>query len=438
VKERVVKVLKLLVYPFAYLFFLGLFGYLTFPFNLLRERIQSEFAKVAKPGQRLEIGQVSRYWFTGVDLMDVKLTLPPAAPSPAASPFGPSTDAGGGKETSFSIDEAHVRVRILPLLIGRVRVDFGAKLLEGEISGSVPVGGAGDVSLRWDKLDISEIEPLSAAIGGVPIKGSTSGSLELSAQDGKFNKANGALEMTVSGLTIADGKTKVMGVALPAAHAGDLTILADAKDGVLKLSKMQNTGPDVELIGDGKISVREPWDDSNLDLYVRFHFSDAYRGKNNDTKALLGDPNGGIPPLLEMDPQMKRSKRTDGFYGWHISGPLKKLRYDPSTADAAGAKKGGKPDSPFGPGGLKKPTISLPPPRGDKDSPAPAPPPPPRNDSAPAQPEQAPPPPPPPPQAPERAPAALPNRMPMFAPAPAPPPPPGQPDTPDPEPVEPR
>jgi len=447
VKERLLKIAKWVAYPAFYVFCLGLFGYLAFPVNRLKDRIISEFERHSKPGQRLEIAHISTYWFTGVEVSGVKLTLPP---DDSAGPMGGMAiprsgdelaSAGAPKESTITIDEAHVRVRILPLLIGRVRINFWASALGGEIEGKAPIGGSGgDVELELTKVDVGKIEPLVHMLG-VPIKGLATGKLELSAVDGKFNKANGSLDLSVEGIAIGDGKAKLAGmIELPKAALGTLTIAGEAKDGVLKVTKLSATGTDVELIGDGRVAIREPWNDANVDLYLKFKFTDAYRNKSETTKSLLGEPGSALPGLIEIQvPKMKRAKRSDGFYGWHVYGPLKRLKFDPSSVDVvpgalpSGASSGkgrGK-----GPDWRKPPSVSLPGAgaKGDDESagapPSPPPPPPPPRpaateegiklpDAAPAPPPQQQPPSRPTPEAPAEQPP--PGRMPAQ-PSPMPP-----------------
>ena len=364
-KDRLVRVAKWIAFPLFYVFSLAMFGYLTFPYGRLKDRLVVEFEKRGRPGQRIEIGKLTSYWLSGVELTAVKLHLPPDEPAPAfpgAGDFG--AVAAPAKEMVLAIDDAHVRVRLLPLLIGRVRVDFSLTAFGGDITGTAPVGDAkGDVELALDHVDIGKIEPIAQAVG-VPIKGTATGKLALSATDGKFNKANGTLDLTIADMVVSDGKTKIQGlIELPPAKLGDLTLSAEAKEGVLKINKLAATGADLELVGDGKVTLREPWNEAVADLFLRFKFTDAYRGKTMTTKSLLGEPGGASGGLMEMQvPKMKRAKRADGFYGWHIYGPLNRLKFDPSTADfapstAAGAKRG-KADSPFPP--PKKPVPGLP------------------------------------------------------------------------------
>ncbi|HLM71191.1 MAG TPA: type II secretion system protein GspN, partial [Polyangiaceae bacterium] len=347
--EKLRKVAKWILYPLFYLFCLALFGYLTFPFDRLKDRIIAEFDRAQtkrgqSSGQKLEIDELSSYWFTGVEATGVRLILPPdeasARPAGLEAAMGKGAAAEPPKEMILAIDEAHARVRILPLLLGRVKIDFTAKAFGGEISGTVPVGvSSGPVELEVENVEIGQIQPFVSMVG-LPIKGTAKGKLELSASEGKFNKANGALDFTIASVAVGDGKTKLKGqIALPEARLGDVSIVAEATNGVLKLTTLTGTGPDIELVGDGKVSVREPWNDSPADLYIRFKFSDAYRDKNDDTRSLLGTPGSSMPALIEVvEPKVKRAKRADGFYGFHVHGPLKKPKFDPSTTDAGGAK----------------------------------------------------------------------------------------------------
>lgn len=403
-KEKLRTVVKWIVYPLFYLFCLALFGYLAFPFDRLKDRLIAEFDRAQNKrgqasGQKLEIDELSSYWFTGVEATGVRLIMPPDEPA-SARPAGLEAALGKGapaeapKEMIIAIDEAHARVRILPLLIGRVKIDFGAKAFGGEVEGTIPVGASsGPVEVQAENVDLGQIQPIVAMIG-LPMKGTAQGKLELEASEGKFNKANGTLELTISGVTVGDGKTKLKGqIALPEARLGEVTLTGEATSGVLKVTKLAATGPDVELVGDGKVSVREPWNDSSADLYIRFKFSDAYRDKNDDTRSLLGSPGSSMPALIEVvEPKVKRAKRSDGFYGFHAHGPLKKLKFDPSTSDAGSAKPARKgADSPFTP--PKKATPAKEPaaaPKEESEPAAPPPTPPPTREAVPEQPPEAP------------------------------------------------
>ncbi|KYF47327.1 hypothetical protein BE08_30665 [Sorangium cellulosum] len=350
-KARLLKIARWAAYPLFYLFCLGLFGYLTFPYDRLKDRLIAEFDRAQQkrgsgPAQRLEIDELDSYWFTGVEMKGVRLILPPnelgssSRTTAAAFTSGDAAKDGAPKPSVVEIDEANARVKILPLLIGRMRISFWASVFGGEVEGVVPMGkSGGDMHVEVSDVELAKVGPLGDILG-LPIAGTLNATLDLDAPEGKFNKANGALEVSAKEVSVGDGKTKIQGlIALPEAKLGELVLSAEAKDGVLKITKMSANGSDVELDGDGKVNMREPWNNSMADLYVRFKFTDAYRSKNDLTKSLLGAPGSSVPGLIEMQqPKMKRSKRADGFYGWHVHGALKRPRFDPHAADSPAAR----------------------------------------------------------------------------------------------------
>jgi type II secretion system protein N len=361
--SRLARFARWMLYPAFYLFCLGLFSYFTFPWDHLKTRIEAEFLarQKPKPGEgptRLVIGSLRPSWGTGVELTDVHLLIAPTPEQRAAAKDADGKEATP-KDTDVVIDRARARLKLLPLLLGRVRIDVDVEAFGGTLEGTVPVGtSSGPLELELKDIELAQMALVEHEVG-VPLAGRLSGKIELSPSEGKFAKASGSLALTIAELVVADGKKKIKNlITLPPARAGDLTIAATATDGAFKLEQFSATGPHLELVGDGKIVVREPFTDSPLDLLVRFKFTDSYKGLNDTTKSLFGAP--GIPPLIEsQEPKMKRAKRTDGFYGWHVHGPLKKLKYDPSSADtAAGAPKGAtktKADSPFAGTKTKKP-----------------------------------------------------------------------------------
>ncbi len=368
-KEKVIRVLKILPYPAFYVVCLVLFGYLTFPFDRLKVRILSEIGKQSKGAKDppvVTLEHLDSYWLTGVELSGVKVRLP-ADNSPAAKTgFGwAAPKAEPEKDSIIDVKEAHARARILPLLLGRVQMDFWASVFGGEVSGTTPTGTSkGDVEVKIEDCKLSEVDPLQKLLG-VPIDGKVNGALSLSPVDGKFSKATGKVDFSIKNLVVSDGKTKIGGMlAIPPARVDEIVLSGEADKGVLKITKLSAAGPDLEMEGDGKVSIRESFLESSVDLYIKFRFTDAYRGKDGTTKSILGEPGSMGTPLIETTvPKLKKAKRSDGFYGFHIHGKIKKLDFTPSSTDASGSggssapsRKPGKGDSPLlggkRPGGL--------------------------------------------------------------------------------------
>jgi type II secretion system protein N len=348
VKQKLLKALQWALYPLFYLFCLAIFGYFTFPYDRLKDRAISEFARAeaARPGsapKRLEIDHLSSYWLSGVEVEGARLILPPdpADETKAASEKGEDDAKAAPKDTTIEVSEAHARLRLLPLVLGRLNVDFWAAAFGGEVEGVVPIGASsGPVEITIEDVELGQLTPLTATLG-LPLKGTLGGAMSFLAAEGKFSKGTGDLDLKLAGVSVGDGKTKIGGqLALPEAKIGELAITAEAKSGVLTVTQLGATGGDVDLIGDGKVTIRDRWDDSIADLYVRFKFADSYRDKNDVTRSLLGAPGTKTPALLDLDPRVKRAKRPDGFYGWHVTGPLKKLKFEPTTADGPAPRPG--------------------------------------------------------------------------------------------------
>jgi type II secretion system protein N len=341
VKERLLKYAKyapLVGYPIFYLFCLLVFAALTFPYDKLRQRVVASFNadQHATGGQQeLRIDEMSGYWLSGVRVRGVTLT------SPATEP--------GKPPSKIQIDEATVRYQILPALIGHSDVNFDVYAFGGEANGSYEVHGKDrSLEVALDAVDIGEADPLVQMVG-VPLQGKLSGTVRLVLPEGKAAKGSGAVALEASGVSVGDGKAKLKGaLALPKIDVGTLSLAADAKDGALKITKLAAGGKDVELQGDGRITMRDSMGESLCDANVRFKINDAYRGKNDITKSLFGAPGSNAPALFELaDPKIKQAKRADGFYGWTLRGPLARLEFIPAGGGGIGAGMG--PNGPTGP-----------------------------------------------------------------------------------------
>ncbi len=374
-KQRLISIAKWSFYPAFYLFALLACFYLTFPWDKVKDRVVAEFDKSqASKGDKawhLEIASLSGYWWSGVEITGAKIVIPaddersklgPTAPGGAAmnpvvlsgiKAAGEGDDAKpkdkeaakGPKDSVMLVERMHARVRLLPLLIGRVRIDFSAQAFGGEIHGTIPIG-SGTLETELAHVDLSQVAPLRDLVS-VPVKGIATGKLELANEGGKWSKAAGSLDLAIADVAIGDGKSKLAGMAtLPMAVLGKLEISAKATDGLLKFEKLGATGKDVEIVGNGFLRLKEPWDTSTLDLVLRVGFSDAYRQKDEKTKSLFGDPNDPFPALIDQNPKMKQAKREDGMYGFRGRGMLRSLKWDPTTEDGPNAAPPGAGPTP--------------------------------------------------------------------------------------------
>jgi type II secretion system protein N len=326
-KERLFKLAKqygaYVGYPLFYLVCLVVFASLTFPYDALRARIVASYNDDQRESNglhELQIESASGYFLTGLRLSGVTWL---------------SGSAEAGKPTTkLSLDEVRVRYAILPALFGGSRIDFGAHAFGGDARGSL--GTHGDdrtVDLTLDAIELSKIPPLTGLLG-VPFDGKLDGTARLRLPDGKMTKATGQVAFDAKNLAVGDGKAKIQGaLALPRVEVGPLVLTADAKDGSLRINKLSASGKDVDVQGEGRVSLRDDLSESNLDVQIRFRINDAYRGKNDVTKSLFGAPGTSGQGLFELaDPRVKQSKRADGFYAWAVRGTVGHTDFAPAVA----------------------------------------------------------------------------------------------------------
>jgi type II secretion system protein N len=315
-------------YPAVYVLCLVLFSSWTFPYGKLKDHVVGAFdAQQRGAGSRdeLEIDDMGSSWITGVKMKGIRLSSPPSDPSKPPS--------------EMKIDEATVRVSLLSLLVGNRDVSFYMAAFGGNIDGALNDRGEKERSLsaKLEAIDVSLLAPLVDLIG-LPLDGKLSGTIRIDMPEGKASKATGSVSLETDGLAIGDGKAKLKGaLALPRLNVGTLSLVGDAKDGVLRVTKFGATGHDVEVQGDGRIQLREVPTESNCELNVRFKINDAYRTKNDMTKSLFGAPGSNAPALFELaDARFKQSKRPDGFYAWRARGMLTHLDFSPATGGGVG------------------------------------------------------------------------------------------------------
>lgn len=315
-KAKLRKVLPYVGYPAFYLFCLVIFAYFTFPYEMLRDRIVAEYERTSGSSstgetRQLDIETIEPYWLSGLRAVGIRLvtTTPPASPDDKP------------KRSALDIDEAYGRVQLLPLLLGRTSISFGADAFGGTLEGVFSRKGDEErLKAEISGIDLAFLTPFLPS-SALPMGGIVDGTVDFVLPERKLQKANGLLDLTITDSYVGDGKAKIQGaLALPRMNLGDLVLSAEANEGVLKLGKVATSGRDLEFSMEGKLTLRDPFAESIYDMQLRFKLADAYRTRNEVTKSLFGSPDSKVPALFEMDPKVKQSKRADGFYSWQVSG----------------------------------------------------------------------------------------------------------------------
>ena len=312
--------LRRLGIPVFYLVSLVVCVRCTFPYGRVATRIVATYnaAEAQKSGRRLEIGSMGGYWLFGVRAHDVRFI----------GPLPPPDDEGKiHPATVTQIDRLHLSVSPWRLMGAPLRVHFGATADEGSVHGSFVDGkDERDVEVTLAQMGVQSI-PLLSDLIGIPMSGLAVGEAKLEFPEKRLSLTEGNLEITIEDLEIGDGKTKIQGfVALPKLRAGQLVLQADVQEGRVRIEKLAAKGPDLELEASGQLRLRDKYEQSMVDLNLRYKFSEEYQTKNDITKGFFG--------VLDFDPKVKRAKGEDGSYSWRVTGTFKKLSFQPGQRPA--------------------------------------------------------------------------------------------------------
>ncbi len=307
-----------------------LFAYWTFPYDRVAAYITDRVDK-SNYGYSVEIGSLSPYWLTGIELTDVKLHK--------TSSIAANQDKDPkAKDDAFHIKEARVRVGVLAFLIGNTAVGFDAELEHGELDGVYEDSGdEKKITASLEQVDLGKLGILDSIIS-LPVKGEVGGDVDLTL--GKEpSKSFGSVKLAIRGLTLGDGKAKFKvgamgGLTIDPIEAGTVTVEFDVKGGVGTVKKLSADGKDLEIGGSGEVRFADPIARSRMDLLVRIKFTDTYKNKSDRTKALFSLLDGA--PV----PQVRAAKTADDALQFRLVGTLGGMRASP--AGRANADGGGE------------------------------------------------------------------------------------------------
>lgn len=328
-KDRLKKHAPKALYPIFYLFCFLVFFPWTFPYDKLKERIVTQFnaqQRTSAHPQELQIDELDSSFITGVKAKGIRLVTPPTQEGKAPS--------------VIAIDEARARISVLSRIFGTTDVSFRIEAFDGVVKGSYEESSKSrEIDVTFDGVDLARVAAIAENVG-FPLDGKLYGDVKLLLPEGKASKGNGTVNLEVRELfagTVKElsVKTPMGAFSLPRLKVGAFNVVGEAKDGVLKLTKVSATGGDVDVTGDGRVQLRENASDAHLDVNLKFKINDSYKTKSDKTKLLFGAPGSKEKPLLEMDPKMGRSKTPDGYYALKVGGTLAKP--DPQPAGGSGA-----------------------------------------------------------------------------------------------------
>jgi type II secretion system protein N len=319
--ERTRRLIRWIGYPSFSVFILLTFLYLSLPYDKLKARIEDQVS--ASGDIELEIGSLGPRPLLGLSASGVVIKM-------KQKDFDPQ--AKKKKDTRILLDEAVVKFGLIALIAGGVDVSFDVTGLGGEVEGTF----SADKKKSWSfKGEVSKINlarlPILTDTVGLPFAGLLSSKIDLSVLQDRWSDSAGLIEIDCEGGAIGDGKAKLKipgnaflaaGLTLPKVRLGRIGGQIKVEKGTASFQNVTAQSPDIEIAVEGSITLRSPLAYSLAQLYIRFKISPDLKKRD---------------PVFELlEGNLNSARRSDGFYGIQLVGPLKTIRPIPSAIGPRG------------------------------------------------------------------------------------------------------
>lgn len=266
--------------------------YLTFPWGAVKQRVLQYASKAS--GRQITAQRLEPSWLTGFSAKKVEVEIDP------------------GQEP-FTLRALFARAYLLDFLTG----GYGGYAEAPIGQGTVEV----DVSGNEERVDV-EVDAEGVEIGLVPAVrmatglalGGTLGldvDLDLGLKDPKTSA--GQIRLRAVELETLEGSEAKFPV--PALVVGDLDWNLPVEDGKVIVRNQRLDGPNLSAALDGEIVLAQPMTRSLLNLTIQFRPTEAFLAKE--------------PLLGQLLNNLNRYKNAQGFYGYQVSGTLKRPRFTP-------------------------------------------------------------------------------------------------------------
>jgi len=322
----------------------GLAFYAAFSFfmdwDLVKVRVTSELEKAT--GYDVKLASVELSGLSGLELSGITLTE-----KTPKDPESPSV---------IRIESLALRASVFSLLGNTKTFSFDATMLGGRIAGDVDVKKSSRrLKLAVENVKVDKIPGIGSAIT-MPMTGrlTATGTLDLPPEG--MRGADGDFTITCKTCVVGDGKAKVKaafvavpnnpasaawakeGFTLPPLSLGKFSGAVEIKKGKASFKDIIAKGADGEAELSGFITFRTPVKTSTSNLYFKFQFSDEVKKTHPNLEG------------IELSLQAK-GKRSDGFFGLSMTGPLGAMKFLPAKTGVkdftkSATEKAGEKDKP--------------------------------------------------------------------------------------------
>lgn len=272
-----------------------IFLYLTFPFDVLKDRILAGVEKGLKGKYDIQVASVSPRLLAGITLKSVRLN---------------KRDEGGSVPV-WEAEKIKLNASLFSMMFGSPRVKFDIRSGGGRISGRVNMEKNGaKVTLRLGNVNLGKIYYLASKYG-LNLKSEIDGKVDLDINPSQIIRSSGTLIIEPRSIKLLASKIKAgaMGeIDLPAIAIGEdkSLISAELKRGAIKINSFRLEKGDLNIDLKGTIYLSSEISNFRLNLKGNFGFTEKV---------------GEALPFLFI---IEKQKNEDGTFPLTISGRLAK------------------------------------------------------------------------------------------------------------------
>ncbi len=277
-----------LIYSAIFTSFFFVVLYLTFPFDTVRSLVVSGVE--AKTGTKVSMDSLEPLRMTGMEVHGLKMA-PPSDPT----------------QVIADIDMVRFRMHVLPLLRGRVILDYDLVAYGGGFSGVMEArsGGRWAMAMNFKNLDLTKYNfaKLIEDYGTMKLDGRLSGHLGLYLEKNTKRNNQGQLDLYVEDMKISEAQ--VLGRDIPEIHFKPSSVKLDFRSTGFSIKEWEMEADNLAISMTGRVTVRDDIKKSRLSLTLKAKPSDKLMDKFQEL-AFLSTPDD------------------DGWYKISINGPLNK------------------------------------------------------------------------------------------------------------------
>jgi type II secretion system protein N len=225
---------------------------------------------------------------------------------------------------TIPIDRLSASLQILPLLLGKQRLDLDAHVFDGRVRGTADVGGDGDrlYRFRLDGVDLARAVPLRTRTK-LELVGLVDGTVDVTFPAGAEAQPTGKVELAIASAGVNGGQLALPGMtsgfAVPKVALGEVAAVLTLAGGKGTFDRFEARGGDAELSTEG--------------LYFAVHPKLEHSALYGKAKVRLKDALWAKPEAASYkgiaEAALASSRGTDGAYGFQVYGSLARPQMRP-------------------------------------------------------------------------------------------------------------